>query len=182
MRGDSSSRNRHSVRLPAHDYAAPGSYFITICTHGRECLFGEIDNGRVVLNAFGEIVRQEWQRSAEIRRELGLDAFVVMPNHLHGIVHIMDISSVVGAHGHAPLPDPFRRPPRSIGSFVARFKGAAIRRINAKRDAEGTPVWQRNCYEHIVRDEADLERIRQYIADNPHHWTADEYHPGGTSS
>jgi putative transposase len=169
---------RRSIRLPGYDYSSPGPYFITICTYRKECLFGNVADDGVVLNDYGEIVRDEWERSAKIRPELDLDAFVVMPNHFHGILHIVGSSNVVGAHGHAPLRHPpLRRPPRSIGSCVARFKGVATRRINAERDAAGKPVWQRNYYEHIVRDEADLARIRDYIATNPLRWPEDEYHP-----
>jgi len=181
MRYDPFRHGRSSIRLAGIDYASPGTYYVTVCTQDRACLFGDVINGEMVLNACGKIVREEWERSARVRPELRIDAYVVMPNHLHGIVQITrwghggDVVGV-GAHGHAPLQGALHRPPRSLGSFVGRFKGAVTRRINALRDTGGSPVWQRNYYEHIVRDKEDLSRIRRYIEDNPRHWPEDEYH------
>jgi REP element-mobilizing transposase RayT len=151
---------------------------VTICAHSQECLFGEIIDGEMRLNAYGEVVEEEWLRSAEIRSEIELDAFVVMPNHLHGIVIIMDhihlqSDPMVGAHGRAPL----RREPRSLGSFIAGFKSAVTKRINSLRGTPGAPVWQRNYYEHIIRDEHDLACIREYIATNPLRWDQDTENP-----
>ena len=106
--------HRRSVRLRGYDYTQSGAYFVTLVTQWRACLFGEIVAGEMVLNPLGESVREEWLRSAEIRRELGLDTFIVMPNHLHGIVVIVgpagadpplaSSTNAVGAHGRAPLP------------------------------------------------------------------------------
>ena len=174
--------HRRSIRLPGYDYAQAGAYFITICTKARLCQFGDIVAGRMVLSPFGEIVMHEWQRSAVIRAELALDVFVVMPNHLHGIVMILEDArqgaDVVGAHGRAPLPgSPLHRPPRSVGSFIAGFKAAASRRINALDQTPGHAVWQRNYYEHIIRSEAELSRIRQYISENPARWSEDPENP-----
>ena len=148
----------------------------------------------MVWNAYGEIVREEWFHSAEIRAEIELfpDEFVVMPNHIHGIVWIVETGPVgrtdrvvgatgqVGAHGRAPLQ--LQRPPRSLGSFIAGFKSAATKRINALRGAPGTPVWQRNYYEHIIRDERALDAIRRYIAANPLRWHLDRHNPDATAS
>ncbi|MEX2158171.1 MAG: transposase [Dehalococcoidia bacterium] len=177
MRYDPFTHNRRSIRLPGYDYTAAGSYFVTInATRAHGLLFGTVVDGEVVLNEYGVFVRDEWERSARIRPELELGAYVVMPNHLHGIVTLVG-DRFVGAHGHAPLHAPsLHRPPRSIGAFVARFKGAVTRRINALRETEGTPVWQRNYYEHVVRDDEDLSRIRAYIEDNPRNWEDDEYY------
>jgi REP element-mobilizing transposase RayT len=177
VRYDPDRHHRRSVRLPEYDYSLGGSYFITICAHARECLFGEVVDGAMRSNAPGEIVREEWERSGDVRHELTMGAFAVMPNHVHGIVTIADERDAVGAHGHAPLHPTLHRPPRSIGSFVARFKGAATRRINALRGTQGAMVWQRNYYEHIVRDEDDYDRIVAYIEDNPRRWADDEYNP-----
>jgi len=160
---------RRSIRLREYDYAQAGAYFVTICTQHRECLFGEVVDGQARLSMPGEVVAAEWLRSARIRGEIELDAFVVMPNHVHGIVVIRD----VGAHGRAPLPSPPHRPPRSLGSFVAGFKSAATKRINAIRGTPGLPGWQRNYYEHVIRDEDDLDRVRRYIAENPLRWDED---------
>ena len=183
-------RSRRSIRLPEDDHAEDGVYFVTICTRGRECLLGKVNAGRVELTEYGQIVQEEWVKSANIRAELTLGEFVIMPNHLHGIVEMNARGAVeVGAHGRAPLrasgfngTRPLHRPKRSLGSFIAGFKSACTKRINQRRASPRTPVWQRNYYEHIVRDEDDLNRARQYIVDNPLQWELDEYHPGQTAA
>jgi putative transposase len=177
MRFNQDVHHRRSIRLPDHDYASSGAYFITMVTKDRDCLFGEVFDGEIRLSAFGEVVAREWSRSPEIREELSLDSFVVMPNHLHAIVHIR----TVGAHGRAPLRTSGdglpSRPERLLGSLVAGFKAAATKTINQIRETPGVPVWQRNYYERIIRSEAELARIRQYIRDNPANWDADPENP-----
>ena len=173
MRYDPTKHHRRSIRLREYDYGQAGAYFVTVCTQDRECLFGEVVDGGMVLNAPGKVVAAVWLRSAVIRGEIELDVFVVMPNHLHGIVVIRD----VGAHGRAPVPTALRRSPRSLGSFIAGFKSAATKRINEIRGTSGTPVWQRNYYEHVIRDEDDLARVRRYIAENPLRWSEDPENP-----
>ncbi len=183
-------RSRRSIRLPECDYAQDGVYFVTICTRRRECLFGKVNAGRVELTEYGQIVQEEWWRSTSIREELSLGEFVIMPNHLHGIVEMNARSTMeVGAHGRAPLrapgvdgTRPLHRPERSLGSFIAGFKAACTKRINERRGSPGRSVWQRNYYEHIVRDEDDLNRVRQYILDNPLQWELDEYYPAQTAA
>jgi len=181
MTYDPARHHRRSIRLPAYDYTQPGAYFVTVVTHQRQCLFGEIVDGQVLVSSYGEAVGEEWLRSTQIRREMQLDAFVVMPNHIHGIVII---GETVGAHGRAPLhrAAPHRAPlphraPRSIGSFVAGFKSAVTRRINEMRGTPRLPVWQPNYYEHVIRDEEELNRIRQYIIENPARWEDDVENP-----
>jgi len=174
MKYDPNTHHRHSVRLPTYDYRQPGAYFVTLVTCHRQCLFGEIADGHVSLTDYGEVVEREWLRSTKIRCEIQLDAFVVMPNHIHGIV-IMGAQTIVGAHGRAPLR--LHRSPRSLGSFVAGFKSAATRRINEARGTPGIPVWQRNYYEHVIRDEEELDRVRQYVTDNPECWEQDPENP-----
>jgi len=134
----------------------------------------------MILSPFGEIVVEEWEKSAAVRPTLRLDAFVVMPNHIHGIVTIID-RDVVGAHSCAPLHAPLRRRPRSLATFVAQLKATATRRINALRDTPGTRVWQRGYHEHVIRGEEDYHRIQAYIDDNPRRWPEDEYHPSRAS-
>jgi putative transposase len=170
------ARHRKYLRLQGYDYSQAGGYFVTIVTQGRECLFGEIVGGEMRLNPYGEIVTEEWLRSAEIRREIRLDAFCVMPNHIHGIVFIYD--DPVGATGRSPQPTRDRYPhgpaPKSLGAFMAGFKSSVTKRINVLENTPGAPVWQRNYYEHIIRDEQDYERIFNYIANNPSNWPEDE--------
>ena len=124
----------------------------------------------MVLSEYGQIVEDEWLRTPSIRSEVGLDTFVVMPNHVHGIVVIKEDErpdASVGAHGRAPL----------RAAFIAGFKSAVARRINALRGTPGAPVWQRNYYEHIVRDDAEINRIREYILNNPMNWALGENNP-----
>lgn len=177
--------HRRSLRLKGYDYAQAGAYFITICTNERKCLFGKVVDGEMRLNDTGRIVAEEWIKSAEIRREIEMDEWVVMPNHIHGIVII---TTEVGAHGRAPQPpdvsstvtqgrSSLYRPPKSLGSLIAGFKSAVTKRINAQRGTPGTPVWQSNYYEHIIRNEVSLDRIRNYIVNNPLQWALDCENP-----
>ena len=173
---DRHKHHRRSIRLPGCDYSHPGAYFVTLCTYGRDCLFGAVDGGAVRLNDYGRVARDEWLRSAAPRDEIELDAFVVMPNHIHGIVVITDGA---GATGRSPLhyTDDGPRGPakRSLASFICGYKPAVTRRINQLRDTPGARVWQRNYYERVIRDDDELARARSYVADNPGRWAADDY-------
>ena len=149
-------------------------------------MFGEVVDGDVALNEQGQIAYEEWLASEQIRQEIELDTFVIMPNHLHGIVWIRetdDNPSVEAhgarAHGRAPL-RPQRMPqrqPRSLGSFIVGYKSAATARVNRMRGTPGSPVWQRNYWEYIVRNEPSLNEIRAYIQSNPAQWAEDHLHP-----
>ncbi len=161
--------SRRSNRLKDYDYAQAGAYFLTICTSRRACLLGEVLDGAMVLNRFGRIVEEEWLASGLIRREITLDRFVVMPNHVHGIVFIAEAHQAATANGPPLLYGPSAR---SVGAFVAGFKSAATSRINTLRSARGTRVWQRNYYEHVIRDRPSLDHLRQYICSNPTRWQA----------
>ena len=125
------------------------------------------------MNDRGQTVQDEWEKSAQIRDEVELDAFVVMPNHVHGVVVITDRPG--RATGRSPLQ--FGPAKRSVGAFVGGFKSVVTKRINETRGAPGTPVWQRNYFEHVIRDEDSLNRIRQYINDNPARWEFDRENP-----
>ncbi len=160
--------------MRGHDYCGHGAYFVTICTHNRQDLFGEVIGGVMELNEYGGIVREEWLKTGEIRFGIELDAFVVMPNHFHGI---LVVNNVRGTARRAPTMERFGRPVSgSIPTIVRSFKSAVTRRINEARDTPGAIVWQRNYYEHIVRNEDDFNRIIKYIADNPLNWYNDEHH------
>jgi REP element-mobilizing transposase RayT len=133
--------------------------------------------GEMVLNEYGRMAQEEWYRSAEIRHEVELDTFVVMPNHIHGII------TIVGAQGLAPLQQdhPFlQRKPRSLSTFIWDFKSAVTKRINDLRGTPYTSVWQRNYYEHVIRNEDDLNEIRQYVVNNPLKWDLDRENPQNT--
>lgn len=180
--------HRRSYRLQGYDYSAPGAYFITLCTYQRQCLFGDIIDGQMQPNDFGQIVAEEWQKSSDIRQEIELDEWVLMPNHFHGIVWITSPDSPmdVGAHRRAPLrtqSHPHQsagiaeRKPKSLSSLVAGFKAITTKRINQLRNAPGTPVWQRNYYDHIIRNQDALQTIQQYVQTNPQKWQIDQLHP-----
>lgn len=157
---------RRSIRLPDCDYASECTYFVTLCAHAREDLFGAVAGEAVVLTPLGQIVEQEWMASAHLRSEVYLDDYVVMPNHLHGIVSI-----VPGPAGdrRSPLQEDAARGPaaRSLGALIAGFKASVTKRARAMTGDAGLAVWQRGYYEHVVRDDDDLAGIRHYIRDNP---------------
>lgn len=188
MPHDQRQYHRRSLRLKGYDYTQVGAYFITICTQDRTCVFGEVVDGMMRLNACGAIVREEWLRSAVIRPYLRLvpEEFVVMPNHVHGIIWIVD--GVGARRRRAPTPE-FRAPTAerfgkpvagSIPTIVRGFKSAATKRINDRRGTPGATVWQRNYYEHIIRTEEALARIRDYILTNPLRWHLDRENPNRT--
>ena len=154
--------NRRSIRLQGYDYSGAGAYFVTVCTHNRACLFGDIEDGQMVLNDAGKIVTDEWMKSGEIRNEIELGEWVVMPNHFHGIVIIRR-----GDRPVATMPGPR---PKSIGSLMSGFKSAVTKRINEMRNTPGAKLWQRNYYEHVIRNDDELHRIREYIPNNPVRW------------
>ena len=183
MTFDPQKHHRRSIRLKGYDYTQPGAYFITVVTHDRECLFGEIVDGEMRLNEFGEIVRTEWFKTAVVRPYVMLypDEFVMMPNHTHGIIWIVDVGATRRVAPPPIAPSPVAPPiihPRgpmagSVGAIIGQFKSITAKRINTLRNIPGQPVWQRNYYEHIIRDERALNAIRRYILNNPANWTKD---------
>jgi putative transposase len=168
------THHRRSIRLQSYDYGQDGAYFVTICTHERACLFGTVADGEMVLNTCGCLVEEDWNNLPVWRENVELDAFVVMPNHLHGIVVIQnDRTNGVGTINRAPTGKFGTMAAGSLSSIVAAYKAGVTRRVNQLRGTPSAPVWQRNYYEHIVRDEADLGRIRSYIEANPSRWRED---------
>jgi len=158
-----------SVRLPGYDYSQPGAYFITIVTHNRQCLFGNIVDGEMIRNEFGELVKTEWSKTALIRPNIVIDAFVVMPNHLHGILIITGSES-----GNGTTIEQFGKPTKnSIPTIVRLFKSTTTKQINQLRQTPMQPLWQRNYHEHVIRNDTELTRIRQYIINNPKKWEED---------
>ena len=193
MKYNPETHHRRSIRLKAYDYSRPGAYFITICTHDRQHLFGEVVDGDMRLNEFGKIVEWTWHDLPNHVVGIVLDAFVVMPNHVHGIVIIADdvgAGSVgagsVGA-GSEPAPTTTTTtptPPKRHGlpEIVRQLKTFSARRINDHRGMRGVPVWQRNYCEHIIRHEIELNRIREYIMNNPSSWEMNRENPAGRRS
>jgi len=170
---DKNKYNRCSIRLKNYDYSSPGTYFITICTYNRQCLFGEIVNGEIRLNEYGEIANKYWYEIPKHYTNTQLDEYVIMPNHIHGIIFI------VGAIHELPLqqnefPQLIQRRKMLLPKIIGRFKMNAAKQINQIRQNHGIPVWQRNYYEHIIRNDNELNKIREYIINNPLTWQTDE--------
>jgi REP element-mobilizing transposase RayT len=206
---NSAIHRRQSTRLRHYDYAASGYYFVTICTHQRQHLFGDIQGDGMVLNDAGRAALAYWQRLTQHFDHIRLDAFVVMPNHVHGIIQIVEWpdmpdvnesgrSSPTSGRGEAfwlsrsadeltrcsqnasPLRSvdgltdrPHGTPSGSIGAIVGNYKSISTRQINRIRRTPGTPVWQRNYHDRIIRTELKLDNVRAYIQTNPQNWQDD---------
>ena len=177
-----SRRNRRSLRLSDYEYGTTGAYFVTVCTKDRIPLFGEIDHSEMRLNEFGNIVTACWFDLSHHFPNIQLDTFIVMPNHVHGLIEITDEFSEtpVGAQHAAPVPGAKLRTSTpnvqrgSLAAIVRCFKAASARRINLSAGMPGTTIWQRNYYEHVIRGELELQRVREYIVNNPVRWDEDE--------
>ncbi|MEH2196619.1 MAG: transposase [Nostoc sp.] len=175
--------HRHSIRLKGYDYTQPGAYFITICSKGRQCLFGNVVNGEMQLNSLGHIAFNCWQTIPDHFPHIELDTFVVMPNHLHGILIITD--KPVGTQQFCALnqhldcnTEQFGKPlPGSISTVIRSYKGVVSKRINKIWQIKGQSIWQRNFYEHIGREQKSVDNIREYILYNPLHWADDLENP-----
>jgi putative transposase len=173
MPGDDAERRRRSVRLPDFDYGQVGAYFVTLGVQDRKSLFGDVVNDAMRLNELGGIVADEWRRTATMRLNVALDEFVVMPNHFHALLAIES-----SRRGVLNTPSgKFHSPSQTIGAIVRGFKAATTKKINECRGRVGEVLWQRNFYEHVVRDEAELSRIREYIVNNPAQWALDRENP-----
>ena len=172
-----------SIRLPGWDYTSAAHYFVTLCTKNQQCFFGDVVECMMHLSPIGEIVAEEWQKTPMIRRYVMLDLWVVMPNHLHGIIILVE-SPQGDRTSCAAVVETSRRdvstiPPGvksgSLGAIIGQVKSVCTKRIwtSGCRDF----AWQPRFYDHIIRDEPSLNRIRQYIVDNPAKWGEDRYNP-----
>jgi REP element-mobilizing transposase RayT len=164
---------RKSIRLPGYDYTRAGAYFVTLVAWQQEPIFGEILFGAVRLHPPGDIVQSAW-RHLPLDFPVELDEMIIMPNHMHAILWIDEMNP----QAIKPPSQTERRNgaiPGSLGAILGNFKSVTARRINQIRSTSGASVWQRNYYEHIVRNEDDLRRIRAYICDNPRRWTEKQY-------
>ena len=199
MKFDPDKHARRSIRLRAYDYTKLGTYFVTVCIYQRECLLGDVVKGNMVLNEYGDIVQACWDEIQAHIPNAELDAFVVMPNHVHGIIVLQRAVNATqilcrGAACCAPTTctccAPIKSPmttltartfgkivPGSLPATIRSFKSATTKRINEIRGTLGLPVWQRNYYEHIIRNDAELNRAREYISMNPLRWHLDRENP-----
>jgi putative transposase len=180
---------RQSIRLKEYDYSQHGAYFITICAQNRECLFGEIMNGNLKLNQFGIIASDEWTKLSKKFANLEIDEFIIMPNHVHGI---LILNHTVGAPLAGALVNignylnraPARDAPTIIGNIVGTYKSLVANtclKIFKSNNKSMGKLWQRNYYEHVIRNEKSLEQIREYIINNPINWQKDELNPAGAN-
>jgi putative transposase len=167
---DSEKHHRRSIRLKDFDYSQAGAYFITICTHNRTCLFGEVADGEMKLNDLGETVKMVLLDLTQHYRHVEIDEFVIMPNHIHFIIILHDTVEA----GWKPAPTIKRH---GVPEIVRGFKTFSARHINQTRNTLGIPVWQRNYYEHVIRNDDDLNQTREYVTQNPLQWELDEENP-----
>jgi REP element-mobilizing transposase RayT len=170
---------RQSIRLKDYDYSQEGGYFVTICTQNLKNLLGEILNGKTALSPIGSIAQSFWMEIPKHFANVKLDKFVIMPNHIQGIIIIKN----VGAIHELPLQkssshnNRVERRKMLIPRIVGFYKMNTAKQINLFRKTSGSPVWYRNYYEHVIRNEEELNHIRQYIMNNPLRWELDRENP-----
>ncbi|MGA2286030.1 MAG: transposase [Dehalococcoidia bacterium] len=185
MRFDLDKYHRRSIRLPGYDYSSPGAYFLTICTQERNCILGEIVEGEVKPSRAGQMIETVWRQLPDFYDGVQLDAFAIMPNHIHGIILL------VGA-GPRACPGPRQESgqpqgvaptkPLSLPNAMHRFKSLTTTKyLRGVRDGEWPALpgrlWQRNYYEHIIRNEVELAEVRGYIVENAARWVEDQENP-----
>ena len=184
MNPDSSLHHRKNLRIPEFDYSQPGAYFVTIVAQDRKTLFGHIIDGEMILNDMGKMVEEVWIAIPKHFPNVELGEFVIMPNHIHGIISItveathavaaQDETLVEATHA-SPLPRVSRGPlPGSIGAIIGSFKSAASKRFREIPNNPEKRLWQQNYYEHVIRNERDYQAIFDYIVANPMNWDKDE--------
>jgi REP element-mobilizing transposase RayT len=160
---------RRSIRLKNYDYSQQGAYFVTICTQYRQCLWGQIKQDQILLNNLGSVALQCWLEIPTHFPSVELDVFVIMPNHLHGILWIKESLNQEDKYNQ------YQKVVKgSIPSIVRSFKAAVTKKINQICQQKGASlIWQRNYHEKIIKDEEMLNNIREYILNNPRNWEKD---------
>lgn len=171
------TRARKNIRLRHYDYSTPGAYFVTVCVQGRLNSFGDIADGTMQLNEVGQVVLQAWQGLTVRFPVIKLDEFVVMPNHAHGIIQIVGAPFMAPAPSAPELSGAINRAP-TLGEIVCTFKAVSTRAI--RQQVLSSFTWQRNYYEHVIPNDNELLKIREYIANNPLQWTLDRENPAAT--
>ena len=168
---------RNTNRIPRHNYSTPGQYFLTICTENRQQLFGTIKNDQMILNGVGNMINLWWQKTFEKYDHTLINEYIIMPNHIHGIMNIVGAGSprpdnnnndkIIGCGNHTP----------TIGNIIAYFKYQTTKQINESHNTPGKKIWQRNYHDHIIRNDESLTNIRNYIVNNPATWQFDIENP-----
>jgi len=162
---------RKSPRLSDYDYSQEGAYFITICTHDRRALFGQVVDQEMALNAYGKVAGQYLQTIPEHFAFVKVDQYIVMPNHVHVIIVIFD-------HNEKYSPEGFQRPVGgSVSTIIRSYKSIVTREINRLRQTRGK-IWQSRFHDHIIRNEGSLNKIREYVKYNPALWEKDTFYDG----
>lgn len=181
---------RRSIRLPDYDYSTHGYYFVTICTQDRQEMFGEINDGKMVLNDMGKMIEDWWKKIPGRFDSIALDQHQIMPNHMHGIV-IIDDSVTYASVGVDPRVDPSmemnpigrtHRSAPTLGNTIQWFKTMSTNEYIRNVKTHGWQsfnkrLWQRNYYEHVIRNDQSLQEIREYIINNPANWEKDKENP-----
>ena len=168
---DPNKHHRRSVLIKGYDYTQPGVYYITICTEARQCIFGEVIDGQMQLNLLGHLAHTCWLEIPNHFPRFQLDAFVIMPDHVHGLLVIVDNTPVKTQQRRVPTPERLGQPVRgSIPTAIRSYKSAVTRLIHKFCETTEVPVWQDGFYESIIRDEVSLNCKRQYITNNPQRW------------
>jgi len=183
---DPQKHHRRSIRLSNYDYTQAGAYYVTIVAWHRESLFGDIVNGEMKLSKFGLVAKQQWEILPKRFPNIELGAFVIMSNHMHGIIVILAgrgtaeklNDSDAELSRRAPTREQFQKPVKgSIPTIVRSYKSSVSYRINLMRGTQDVPVWQRNYYEHVIRNEKDLQNKTNCIEANPMLWDQDDENP-----
>ena len=183
-------KKRKPLRLKNYDYSQPGSYFISLCSYEKKCIFGEVCENQMILNQLGKIVEFTWRDLPNHVSGITLDAFVIMPNHIHGIITIVDRTPPVGGGSlcgnnlkgsNEPPPTLSGRPAmvikqKPLSEIVRQFKTYSAQRINRFRGTKYTHVWQRDYFEHVIRNEIAYQKVVGYIQSNPLKWKLDKYY------
>lgn len=169
--------NRKSIRLPFYDYSEAGYYFITICSFDKKKIFGKIINGKMYETEIGKIVREEWKRTSGLRLNVSLGSFILMPNHIHGII-IMNYrieSSLFTSPEHKNIRG-FTSPSNSLGAIMKGFKAAVTSQVNKIENLPSIKIWQKNYYERVIRNQAEYIKIDEYIRRNVELWGKDKFY------
>jgi REP element-mobilizing transposase RayT len=182
MKHNPEKHHRRSIRLKGFDYSQAGCYYMILVTQNRECLFGDVVDGEMVLNDAGWVAQTCWLEIPNHFPNVHLDAFIIMPNHIHGIIFIIDneMGKSVGVQNFEPLQRSNQNKyqqiiSHSIGSIIRGFKIGVTKWFRHNTDIY--TVWQRNYWEHVIRDENELNHIREYIINNPLKWESDDENP-----
>jgi REP element-mobilizing transposase RayT len=197
MKYNPNRHHRKSIRLKGYDYSQPGAYFVTICTQNRECLFGEIINGKMIINDAGKMVENEWIDLPHRFTNIQLHEYVIMPNHFHAILEIVVGAPLVVAQNDNIIkndnivkndnqkgqPQGITPTDKTLGDIIGAFQSIVtvkyIHCVKTKKWQQfNNKLWQRNYWEHIVRNEQELNRIRLYIKNNPKKWQNDKLNGG----